>query len=121
MRSFIPVLRWRSRSAAALLLVGLSGCSSYRHYQPGPEALLSQRRPPHQIEVFRRDARAIKLTEPRLVGDSIIGTHKDTAVVVPLSDVTRVKRRKGDVLESLLLMTGVTVVGMGVGVALTFN
>ena len=103
-----PVFRLRSRAAAALLLLGLSACTSWRVYEPGPVPLLSQDPAPRQVEVFRREARSLKLTQPRLAGDSVYGMHSDTAVAIPLADVTHVKERRRDVLGSLLVGTGAT-------------
>lgn len=114
-------VRFPTRAGVALVLVLLNACSSWRTHSQGAESLLAKRYPPARIEVFTEERGKFKLDQPQIVGDSLVGTLKDTTVVLPLSEVSRVKHRRLNWWKTSLAFLGVTFVAAGVAVGVSMN
>lgn len=113
--------RFPCRASVALVLVLLNGCSSWRTHSQGPESLLAKRYAPTRIEVVTRESGSFKIRQPQIVGDSLLGIHKDTVAAVALADVSKVQHRRLSWWKTSLVFVGVTFTAIGVGVGLSMN
>ena len=114
-------VRFRFRAGVALVLVLLNGCSSWKTHSQGPESLLAKRYPPTRIEVFTSDSGSFKIKQPQIVGDSLMGMHKDTTVTVALSDVSRVKHQRLSWWKTSLVFLGTTFLAAGIAVGVSMQ
>lgn len=129
-----PKPRFRRLTAHSWLLAGvlvsplLLSCTSWRLQQISPAQLISEKQP-SKIRVTRSDGTRIVLTQPRLSGDSLIGSAIGYVSVVPpeggarvgvstaeplgipLADVAGVSVRRTNAWLTSLLVLGVFAAG----------
>jgi len=100
-------LNYRSLPVAGLLLSSFLACTRWQPQEIGPERVVSEMKP-SRILVTRSDSARVVLVQPRISGDSLIGSGPGTPVSIPLSAVASVSVRKGDpgATVGLLLLIG---------------
>lgn len=114
-------VRFPFRASVALVLVLLNGCSSWKTHSQGPESLLAKKYPPSRIEVFTSGSKPFKIKQPRIVGDSLMGVHKDTTVTVALSDVSRVKHKRLSWWKTSVVFLGTMLLAAGIAVGVSMQ
>lgn len=96
------------RATAAVLLSSLLGCTTVQHV---PNATAGETVPPERLTILwvtNQDNVAIPVGQPRLVGDSLVGTWVGVGepIAIPLAPGTDV--RKFDATRTALVGLGVT-------------
>jgi len=100
------------------LLVGMTGCYSWKvEDAPLPE-VLSRSEPPAAIRVTLGRDYQVELSDPRLIGDSLVGkfSPRDSLTrSVPAERITMVESRRLDGLKTAgaVLLPVVVVIGVG--------
>ena len=99
---------------AVLLATSLQGCFSWR-VQHVPPAQVFENDPPAQVRITRTDQSQITLSNPRISGDSVVGSVENGPAGVPLTDVASLAVRKSDGvatfgLAALVLAGGVVAI-----------
>ena len=88
------------RVIAALLLVLLTGCYSWRPTTISPAQLIAEEEP-STVRVTLRDGTQLTLGDPTIRNDSIVGEDGEAQVVV--SDVFRLELRQLNVTKTVVV------------------
>ena len=97
-----------TRQATTLGLALTAACSSI---QPVPLEFISESRPA-TVDLYTGYGRHVAIDDPRVVGDSVVGTgSKLEYVAVPLSKVERISAKRFSGARTFLLVGGVAVMG----------
>jgi hypothetical protein len=101
-----------------LLLIYLSGCTSWQVEQVAPAQLIAERQP-SRVRVTRADQSRVVLRDPTIVGDTLVGALDSAKAVwesrVALSEVQRIEVRHGDAGRTIglaLAAAGLVVFGL---------
>jgi hypothetical protein len=105
------------RPSLALLTV-LTGCSSWRvETRPLPQLLAHEQ--PQRLRLRGQDSTYLELRDPRLVGDSVLGTVEGVSAGLPLNTVTEVRTRRPNALKTVGLVALILGAAVGIGAATT--
>jgi len=89
----------RLARALLLLLIYLSGCTSWEAQQVAPAQVIADRHP-STVRVTRADQSRMVLQHPTVLGDTLVGALDSAKAVwesrVALSEVQRIEVRHGD-------------------------
>lgn len=97
--------------ACVLMVSATAGCYAWR-----PQSLVAPyviaHEQPSVIRVTRTDSLHVVIANPRLVGDSVVGTHHGRPIAQPLSDVAYVSLRRSSNSIGLVILGGVVTVAL---------
>jgi hypothetical protein len=92
--------------ACGLLSSSVIACTRWQRQEISPERVVSEMKP-SRILVTRSDSARVELVQPRVSGDSLIGSVPGRAVSMPLSAVATVSVRKGNPGATIALVLGI--------------
>ena len=98
--------------ACGFLSSSVIACTRWERQELSPERVVSEMKP-SRILVTRSDSARVEIVQPRVSGDSLIGSGPGTLVSIPLSTVANVSVRKselGGTIGLLLLASAAAVI-----------
>jgi hypothetical protein len=104
-----------------VLPLSLAGCASVQPLS-NPAAFISQTRP-SVVYVTHNNGAILTIAEPRVSGDSLLGTWKgaEQSLALPFQEVKEVQALRNDKVRTTFLVAGVSLIGVALGYQLIRN
>lgn len=112
----MPGSQTRRVLSALLLTIYLPACHEWQVRDVAPAELVDHQHPA-AIRVTRMDSSQVTVDQPRVAGDSIVGSSHDLRVAVAVADISRVAVRRTDALATAVLILSIAGVIIGVAAA----